>query len=305
MMDYDEAVAKQEDNDAIIVKADEVDEAGADISAILPTDTIEAEFSQRIELRRAQDAQKREIPKTLANTVSSSSKSLPRPILRRDGSSPLPPQQPPQSASPQQGEEIGNPSDSLTLMQLKRLVTDLPKLDPAAYAFDYQDTGSIADELGEWFQYTEEERCTLLRAKESFDEKWRQARKKNTETSRAGRKWTEADPIDRENFIRGTVQGLSNSEASTRIKNLECISYISLGVWAETAGLSIGSSSSENCDSDPKAQDSRHTKFELQLKWICKNARLLCKTGAIQALAGVLYRSCEGEQWVTQSYAIA
>ena len=37
-MEYTEPLGASEENDAIIVKADEVDEAGADISTISPVD---------------------------------------------------------------------------------------------------------------------------------------------------------------------------------------------------------------------------------------------------------------------------
>ncbi len=52
-MQTPEPLGSSEDNEAIIVKADEVDEAGADISTISPENASESEFTDRIETRRA------------------------------------------------------------------------------------------------------------------------------------------------------------------------------------------------------------------------------------------------------------
>ncbi|KAL9633784.1 MAG: hypothetical protein Q9164_004495, partial [Protoblastenia rupestris] len=145
-------------NEAIIVKADEVDEAGADISTISPQNASdESDFNARIESRRAQDAQSVSSPKILANAVPSLPRPISRPILRREGSTPAPPQQPPPPAPPQPREEGGNGTDSLSLLQLRRLVSDLPKIEPTAYAYEHDETRTFPEELEEWFQYIEEE----------------------------------------------------------------------------------------------------------------------------------------------------
>lgn len=62
-------------------------------------------------------------------------------------------------------------------------MTDLPKLEATAYAYDYSETRSLPEELEEWFSYTEEERYILLRAKQTFDEKWKQAQAKQPVSS--------------------------------------------------------------------------------------------------------------------------
>src|ERR1035441_6708880 len=60
-----------------------------------------------------------------------------RPQLQRNQPQPPPPHQPPPPPAPQQ---IGNPNDSLSLMQLRRIVTEFPKIDPTSYAFTYADS---------------------------------------------------------------------------------------------------------------------------------------------------------------------
>lgn len=299
-MEYTEAVSEGEANDpnAIIVKADEVDESGADISTISPTDTTDSEFNERIESRRAQDAQAGGSPKILANAVPSPPRPLSRPTIRRDGSAPLPPQQPPPPAPPQQQDEGGNPTDSLSLQQLRRLVTDLPKLEPTAYAYEYTDTREFPEELEEWFQYSDEERYMLLRAKQTFDEKWEQGQATRIAPSEKALQWTDdVEAADRENFLVGALQALTSTELSTRVKSLECISYIALGVWGDTAGLVVEEEGSEKDIFDVKG-NSQYSKSKLQLRWIVNGAKLLCRIGALQKLFDVLTRSCDNEKSV-------
>lgn len=294
-MDYTEPCTEPEETAAVIVKADEVDEAGADISTIVPNDSSSAEFDERIESRRAQDAETGGNPKVLANAAPSAPKWWGRPALRRDGSAPPPPQPPPPTP-PQQREEPGNPTDSLSLMQLKKLVTELPKFEPTAYAFEYEDTRAFPEELEEWFQYTEEDRYTLLRAKQTFEDQWGQAQAERVGTSGKARGWTDVEPVDRENFVVGAVRALANSEATTRIKSLECISYIALGVWGETAGLEDGRRSPERSESDGKVLGEHYNGSRIQLNWIRDGARLLCKTAAVQQIVDMLRRVYESQQ---------
>lgn len=298
-MQYTEPAGEGEGSDAnaIIVKADEVDESGADISTISPTDTTDSEFNERIESRRAQDAKAGGSPKILANAVPSPPRPISRPALRRDGSAPLPPQQPPPPAPPQLREEAGNPTDSLSLQQLRRLVTDLPKLDPTAYAYEYTDTREFPEELEEWFQYTEEERYMLLRAKQTFDDKWEQAQATRIVPSETTLQWTDVEVVDRENFLIGALQATASSELSRRVRSLECISYIALGVWGDTAGIEVEVDKQEKDDFDVKG-DSRYSKSRLQLRWMVNGAELLRRIGALEKLFDVLTRSCDNEKSV-------
>ena len=297
-MEYTEPLGASEENEAIIVKADEIDEAGADISTITPNDASESDFNARIESRRTQDAQTGGSPKILANAVPSPPRVAARPILRREDSAPAPPQQPPPNP-PQSQVEPSNPTDSLSLLQLKKLVTDLPKLEPTAYAYDYSETRSFPEELEEWFSYTEEERYMLLRAKGTFIEKWEQAQAERLESSEVALEWMGVEPDDRENFIVGAIKALDNPELSSRVKSLECISYVALGVWGDTAGLDAADEEASLTDDDTKWLGLRNTKSKLQLKWIINGTTMLCRHGAVQKLVGVLKRLWESEQSVS------
>lgn len=294
-MEFPVPVGGAEDSEAIIVKADEVDEAGADISTISPTDASESDFNARIETRRAQDAQPGGSPKVLANAVPSPPKIASRPLLRREGSTPAAPQQVPSPVPPQSQEEPSNATDSLSLQQLRKLVTDLPKVEPIAYAYDYSETRSFPEELEEWFLYTEEERYMLLRAKHTFEDKWEQAQ--------AGRssplEWTYVEAEDRESFIIGAIKALDSPEITSRVKSLECLSYVALGAWGDTAGIELESESIDRTEADKKWAESRNTKPIGQLSWIANGANLLCRNGAVGKLLRVLSKLSESEQSVS------
>ena len=296
-MDYTEPDGPNEETDAIIVKADEVDESGADISTISPTDAPESEFTERIESRRAHDAQSS--PKILANAVPSPPRAASRPILRREGSAPPPPQQAPPPAPPPRQEEQKNPTDSLSLLELKRLVTDLPKLEPTAYAYEYSETRSFPEELEEWFSYTEEERYMLLRAKQTFDEKWEQAQAEQPVSSDKALQWQDVCGEDRENFMIGAIHALQDPETSLRVKGLECLSYIALGVWGDTAGVEKDDKSSDLTPADKNWLGSSNSRPKHQLKWIVSGTRMLCELDAVQKLLDVLIKLWESEQSVS------
>lgn len=297
-MDFPEPLRGPEEPEAIIVKADEVDEAGADISTISPTDTTPSEFEARIETRRAQDAQAGGSPKILANAAVSPPKSLARPALRRESSAPPPPQQPPPPA-PSQPADAPNATDSLSLQQLRQLVTDLPKFEPAAYAYTYQDTRSFPEELEEWFQYTEEERYMLLRAKQTFEEKWEQAQATRMNPSNEALEWTDVDDAAREKFVEGALEALEDPDPVTRVANLECLSYIALGAWCHTAGLEVETSEVDTEDLGLGSSDAQYSRCRLQLKWIRKGVDLLTRFGALQKLLGLLCHLSKIEQSVS------
>ena len=301
-MDDTEPLGPSEESDAIIVKADEVDEAGADISTISPTEnSSESEFTDRIESRRAQDAQSRGSPKILANAVPSPPRPLSRPILRREGSAPAPPQQPPPPAPPQKQEETGNATDSLSLMQLKRLVTDMPKIEPTAYAYDYAETRSFPEELQEWFQYSEQERHILLRAKHTFIQTWEQAHSERPEPSDKALEWTDVEAEDRTWFMQCALKALDSNLPASRIKSLECISYVALGAWGDTSGVEGGGPEVESLDeNETNWVESQKTKPYVQLRWIGKGAQLLFENGAVQKLVRLLNNMWKSEQSVSR-----
>lgn len=275
---------------AIIVKADEVDEAGADISTISLADSSHADFDERIESRRAYDAQAKGETKILANAVPSSPKRVNRPILRREGSGTRAPSLPPSSGPPR--DETANSTEPLSLLQLKKLITDLPKLERTAYAYEYEDTRAFPEELEEWFQYTEEEKYTLLRAKLTFEEQWRQAQSSLVELSRGIVDWRDAGIVARQQFVVHKLRGLASPDISIRVKCLECISHVALGVWGETAGYEAHDREAKTDDDGIGPNDSEYRKSKVQIEWIQGGAELLREAGAVRSLMDILVRYC-------------
>lgn len=147
-----------------------------------------------------------------------------RPQLQRNQPQPPPPHQPPPPPSPQQ---INNPQDSLSLMQLRRIVTEFPKIDPTSYAFTYADTASFEEEVDEWFSYNDAEYKRLNRAKDTFQRRWKKSARKS---------WLEAEAKEREQFVAKEVLGLNATDLRKRCKSLQTVLHIILGVWDESAG---------------------------------------------------------------------
>lgn len=161
-----------------------------------------------------------------------------RPQLQRHQPQPPPPHQPPPPPAPQQ---IGNPNDSLSLMQLRRIVTDFPKIDPTSYAFTYSDTATFEEEVDEWFSYNEAEFRRLQRAKDTFERRWKKFSK---------RKWLEAGREEREAFVQREANGLLATDLRRRCKSLQTVLHIILGVWDETAGSNTDKGK-ENSEEEP------------------------------------------------------
>jgi hypothetical protein len=146
-----------------------------------------------------------------------------RPQLHRNQPQPPPLHQPPPPPSSQQG----NPTDSLSLMQLRRIVTEFPKIDPTSYAFTYADTATFEEEVDEWFSYNDAEFRRLHRAKDTFERRWKKF---------AGKEWAEADLAERGKFLKQESKGLLATDLRRRCKSLQTILHVMLGVWHENAG---------------------------------------------------------------------
>ena len=139
----------------------------------------------------------------------------------------------------------------------------------------------------------------LVQAKESFNEKWEQAQAERPIPSDKALGWTDVEAEDRESFIVTAIKGLDNPELSSRVKSLECISYVALGVWGDTAGIHVEDDEVDLSAAAKKWMEAQSTKSKLQLKWIIDGTRMLCKNGAVQKLFDVLRRLWESEQSVS------
>ena len=284
--------------DPISLKVDEVAEA-ADITttaATADTSKIE-EIDAAVPARLARAMEERE-----QNTAPSTARLPTRPQLLRGGSAPPPPQQPPPPAPlQQQPDEVGNTTDSLSLLQLKRLVNDLPKTEPTAYAFEYQDTQSFPEELEEWFQYTEEDKGMVLRGRATFETKWEAFLTQGAPAEETPT-WTQASDDQRKSFVMEQISGLADVRLSTRVSCLESITYVALGAWAETAGLREESGSDDEAEEDAHEADTPYDLSSLQIRWMRKGAEIILGCSGIEPIFDAFRRICDQEQLVRSQF---
>jgi hypothetical protein len=192
-----------------------------------------------------------------------------RPQLSRSQPQPPPPHQPPPPPAPQQ---VGNPQDSLSLQQLRRIVTEFPKSDPISYAFTYADTASFEEEIDEWFSYNEAEFKRLERAKNTFGRRWKKF---------SGKAWLDANQTERQNFVEREINGLLATDLRRRCKSLQTILHIILGVWDETAGIELS-----NKEADAPKSKTRAT--QIQLEHMKSGILLVARAGGIPLLYEVM-----------------
>ncbi len=249
----------------LIVKADEVDQDGTAIqspSRQLPLSALD---------------QRDGVAPATSRTVQVKST---RPVLKRDGSAPPPPSQPPPPAPPSQQQDPDTPADSLSLPQLKQLVSQFPKVEQRAYAFQHTDAQSFAEEIEEWFQYTEQDATMILRAKDTFEQKWRSFSEFHKEFADEDSTWIDVSSDVRKNILLSVLSSLNHSNPLIRIESLEVMFYILGGTWAITAGLERQDESEDR--STHEDVDNRSN--AVQLEWMHKGADLLLECSGLQKL---------------------
>jgi hypothetical protein len=200
-----------------------------------------------------------------------------RPQLQRHQPQPPPPHQPPPPPAPQQQQQqqmLGNPTDSLSLVQLKKLVTEFPKIDPTSYTFVYADTASFEEEIDEWFSYNEAEFKRLNRAKDTFGRRWKKVSEKS---------WLETDREQRLNFLKKEIEGMHAADLRRRCKSLQTILHVVLGIWDETAGKK------EELDATLSKKPKNKTRATpSQIECMKENLLLLAESGGIEVVYDVM-----------------
>ncbi|KAK5938178.1 Factor arrest protein 11 [Knufia obscura] len=248
----------------ILLKADEVD-AGTTIRSPGGTRPLSALTSTDI------------------NAGTARPKPPPRPILRREGSAPPPPppSQPPPAPPPSQPED---PTDSLSLPQLRQLVRHFPKVEPKAFAYQYQDGQDFATEIDEWFHYTkaDQERDYLLAAREAYEEIW------HAYTALIDQKeatWLSVSQDQQAAFLSRLRTQLLHDEITERQRAIAALLYILSGVWTTTAGADKPSSDQSDAN--------KTTGNALQIDWMHKNVDLFVEEGLLQPLFNCMRRGLE------------
>ena len=261
-----------------IVKADEVDQTGTDISTVSDAQLME-EVAEGLRQEQASPA----APPTEPNTTKQPEPAAKRPELRRDGSAPPPPPlQPPPPAPVQQN--INRPTDSLSLAQLRRLVQEMPKVEQSAYAFEYADTQSFPDEIEEWFQYNDFDRVMLLGMKATFDRQWSHFCQQHTPDT-PELVWLDASDDLRRAFMSQSLEKVQHADVSVRLEALETICYLVTGVWGITAGRATPEYPTEP---DPKTASESPRAKSLQIDCIETNVSLVQRCSGIPLLVNRL-----------------
>jgi hypothetical protein len=261
-----------------IVKADEVDQTGTDISPVSDDQLLE-EVAEG--LRQEQASQAAPAPEM---APSAPDKSMKRPELRRESSAPPPPIQPPPPAPAQENADRG--ASSLSLSELRKLVGEMPKIEQPAYAFEYADAQSFPDELDEWFQYNAFDRVMLMGMKATFNKKWptfSQQRQRDT----PGLSWLDASKDLRRSFIAQALEDLQLAEVPARLEALESICYLVTGVWGLSGGRVAPDYSSDG-NSDSAAETPMLKSMQIQC--IEQNVSLLQECSGVTALIQYMCR---------------
>ncbi|TGJ87916.1 hypothetical protein E0Z10_g806 [Xylaria hypoxylon] len=157
----------------------------------------------------------------------------PRPSPQRNQLPFNPPNQPPPSTPNTQ------PADSLSLAQLRRIVSEFPRAEAAAYDFEYADTAPHAEEIDEWFSYQFWQFVRLVNAQRAYESQWEHdlAAKEEEVT------WDEAAEDIKSTFIRQALEEIRSNDSAVCTAATGKLVYLALGRWADTAGLVTGDTS--------------------------------------------------------------
>ncbi|KAI1262476.1 hypothetical protein F5Y18DRAFT_430024 [Xylariaceae sp. FL1019] len=156
-----------------------------------------------------------------------------RPLLQRDQLPPNPPSQPPPAAPTHQS------TDSLSLAQIRRIVSEFPKAETAAYDFEYKDAASHPEELDEWFTYQSSQFVRLNNAQRAYESQWEHDLAAKEEEV----PWDEASQHVKDAFIQQALGGIRSPDGAIRATSSGKLVYLVLGRWAETAGSHSGETS--------------------------------------------------------------
>lgn len=160
----------------------------------------------------------------------------------RNSMPPNPPTQPapspPPSGSQQQQQQ--QPPDSLSLAQLRRIVSEFPRNDAVVYDFAYSDTGPHAEELDEWFTYQFWQWVRLNAAQKSFEWHWdQQDASGDNNHNNSYAMWDDATDEARAAFVNKALDQVGSGDDSLRTAAIARLVYIVLGRWCDTAGAPI------------------------------------------------------------------
>lgn len=145
----------------------------------------------------------------------------------------------PASAAPQ-APAPPLPTDSLSLAQLRKIVSEVNRPEQAAYDFAYADMGPHAEELDEWFMYQFWQWVRLSSAQKAFEWHWSQETTGGNSGESGGGggpelAWEDADHDTRTKFVQAAIAGVQSNDAALRSASIGKLVYLVLGRWGDTA----------------------------------------------------------------------
>lgn len=177
----------------------------------------------------------------------------PRPLLKRDTQPSAPSQDAELDQRPPSQRLNASPgdlaTDSLSLAQLKQIVSQANKVEPLVYDFEYADMGPHAEEIDEWFAYQLWQWMRLNAAQQSFETHWAQ-----TSGAPDGASWDDADHDTRMRFVQAAIAGVQSADVAERAAAIGQIVYLVLGRWGDTAMPNASDGQSRSLASMPQLQ---------------------------------------------------
>lgn len=206
-----------------------------------------------------------------------------RPTLKRETSTPPPP--PPSQPPPAPPSQPEDPTDSLSLPQLRQLVRHFPKAEPKAFAYQYQDAQEFAVEVDEWFHYTpsDQDRDYLLAAQEAFEESWQFY--SLTVLKRKEATWLNVEQKHQEGYLARLRPQLSHEDITERQRAIAALLYILCGIWKLTA--CTGQSTSQD------TTDGEAVGNATQIVWMHKNVDVVVKNDLLLPIHECMRRALE------------
>ena len=123
-----------------------------------------------------------------------------------------------------------------------------------------------------------------MACKEAFEKRWKEYNDGVEES------WVESKRERKRRLVSRCVEQLESAEVEKRGEGLECLTYIVLGVWGETAGLKVEKKKEEG-EGKEEAWD-----CDKQLGTGREGAELIAEVGGVQAVFDVLRGACLRER---------
>lgn len=256
---------QRSDTAEVFIKADEVDEG-----------------PRNPDILEGAEAEGLPVPALTSKDRDGSAVNPSRPLLRHDKWMPAP-QQPAPPAPLQIDDEVSGVEDSLSLRQLKKLVSEMPKVQATPYAFTYEDTSSFEEEFEEFFGYSAEERAVIVKTQIMFAYHWEEFRQVDKGSYLLGKvDYMKAQDDVKDSFLRALKNDLRGHDSARVLSSLKALVYLALGCWIETAGNPQPAFFEEA--NGMNKQPKRYKNSRLQIRTIRQNIHAMSRHSLIEVI---------------------